>query len=592
MRPSTTQSYPDSRTSAETIAGLWIRAFRDMIADRAADRVEDLFVGHGSWRDLLALTWQLRSAIGHHQIMSLLTDHVCRKLTSVELRTHPASELVDSDDGAQWIQAFFTFTLDGDSAHGMVRLVPCEDEPGWKAWTLVTDLLDLQEPIRETKWSDISNPAFTCAIKGYHNWRDRRRDTKLTDRDPTVLLVGAGQCGLQLGARLDRLGIDAVIVDRALRLGDSWRNRHYNLRTHTASFADSFPYLPFPKTWPISVEKDKLADWCEFYASAMDLDVFTGQELVYAEYNPETQRWLAHVKDQSGGITQLRPKHLVLATGMLSRPRLPHFEGQERFAGEVVHSSQYRDARSYLTKKVVVVGTGASGHDIAQDLYEQGVEDVTMVQRSGTYVMSFERGVPAAYSTTYNGIYDLDISDLIFMSFPLPTQIELNKSASATIAATDQKLLEGLRAAGFQLLENTGLLELAFTPTVTGYYINQGCSELIIDGSISLKQGEVCGFDQNNVLFSDGSTLPADVVVLCTGFHPMRESVRAMLGDKVADAIAEPWVLDYSRGGEHGALWTETGYPQLWLHAGALNDSRIYSRYLALKIKAIESGRI
>lgn len=153
-------------------------------------------------------------------------------------------------------------------------------------------------------------------------------------------------------------------------------------------------YLPFPQNWPQFTPKDKLGDWFEAYASIMELNVWTQTSVASAEYNDATAEWNVIVTRGNGAQRTLRPRHVVWCTGHSGEARVPRFPGQDSFQGTVYHGSQHRDASEsdIRGKKVVVVGTGNSGHDIAQNYYENGA-DVTMLQRSGTYVITADKGV-------------------------------------------------------------------------------------------------------------------------------------------------------------------------------------------------------
>lgn len=153
-------------------------------------------------------------------------------------------------------------------------------------------------------------------------------------------------------------------------------------------------YLPFPQNWPQFTPKDKLGDWFESYANIMELNVWTRTSVTAAEYNDSTQEWTVTVTRGDGSKRTVHPRHVVWCTGHSGEAKVPTFPGQDGFKGTVYHGSKHTDAANLDVKgkKVVVVGTGNSGHDIAQNYYENGA-DVTMLQRSGTYVITADKGV-------------------------------------------------------------------------------------------------------------------------------------------------------------------------------------------------------
>lgn len=153
-------------------------------------------------------------------------------------------------------------------------------------------------------------------------------------------------------------------------------------------------YLPFPKNWPQFTPKDKLADWFEAYAMIMELNVWVHTSIKSADYDDAQKQWTVVVVRGDGSERILRPRHLIWCTGHSGEPLVPSFENQSQFKGTVYHGSQHTDASHYdvAGKKVVVVGTGNSGHDIAQNYCENGAQ-VTMLQRRGTYVITVEKGI-------------------------------------------------------------------------------------------------------------------------------------------------------------------------------------------------------
>ena len=176
-------------------------------------------------------------------------------------------------------------------------------------------------------------------------------------------------------------------------------------------------YLPFPKNWPQFTPKDKLGDWFEAYASIMELNVWLKTTIKSAAYNDSEGQWTVTLTRSDGSERVLHPRHIVWCTGHSGEPKVPTFPGQEKFKGSLYHGSEHHDASQYDVKgkKVVVVGTGNSGHDIAQNFYENGAE-VTMLQRSGTYVITAEKGVFMMHEGLHeeNG-YDLFHSSILLI---------------------------------------------------------------------------------------------------------------------------------------------------------------------------------
>ncbi|TKX18302.1 pyridine nucleotide-disulfide oxidoreductase-like protein 7 [Elsinoe australis] len=355
------------------------------------------------------------------------------------------------------------------------------------------------------------------------NWYERRqKEIEFEDVQPTVVVVGAGQAGLNIGARLQTMNLSCLILDKNERIGDNWRLRYRTLVTHDPVQYTDMAYMPFPTTWPLFTLKDKLADW----------------------------QWSITINTDGDSVRTLKPKHVIFCTGQACEPKIPTFSGQDTFNGTIYHGSQHKDASfSNVTgKKVIVVGTGNSGHDIAQNFHENGAS-VTMLQRRGTYVISAKTGL----FMLHKGLYEehgppTEDADIYGQSLPIPVQFALNVGGTAAIKAAEADQLAGLEKAGFKLdfgEDGSGIYRKYITRG-GGYYIDVGASQLIIDGKIRVVQspGGIAAFEAGGLVLADGRKLEADVVVLATGFDNMRTTLRKKLGDKVADRAKDEWGLN------------------------------------------------
>ena len=155
-----------------------------------------------------------------------------------------------------------------------------------------------------------------------------------------MLIIGGGQGGIALGARLRQLGVPTIIVEKNGRAGDSWRNRYKSLCLHDPVWYDHLPYIDFPKSWPVFSPKDKIGDWLEMYTKVMELNYWTGTTAKHAEWDDANKEWTV-VVDRDGKEITLKPKQLVFATGMSAKPNMPQFKGMDTFKGEQHHSSRH-----------------------------------------------------------------------------------------------------------------------------------------------------------------------------------------------------------------------------------------------------------
>jgi flavin-binding monooxygenase-like protein len=206
-------------------------------------------------------------------------------------------------------------------------------------------------------------------------------------------------------------------------------------------------YLPFPKNWPQFTPKDKLGDWLEAYASVLELNVWTSTSIKSAEYDTEKSEWTAVVIQKNGNEKTLRPRHLIWCTGHAAEPLSTSLPGQGDFKGIVYHGIDHQDASLYVVegKNVVVVGTGNSGHDIAEDFYQNGAK-VTMIQRSGTYVITTTKGIPLLHSGSHNE------HSFVKILYPItsPSSHTIPDHANLFSAPRLSKWILSLRASQFQ----------------------------------------------------------------------------------------------------------------------------------------------
>ncbi|KAJ7676551.1 hypothetical protein DFH06DRAFT_1168458 [Mycena polygramma] len=569
----------------QKVASAWMDSFTTLIAAGDVPGIMVLFIEDSHWRDMLALTWDFRSFHGAPAIQKFLSDRlVSSKLANLRVKEELTSLQRPYPDLA-WISIVFDFETSVGAASGVVRLVPQPNEE-WKAHCMYTNLEDLKGFPEQI--GALRNPA-----PNHGKWASQRqREVAFEHEDPVVLIIGGGHSGLDLAARLKCLGVRTLVVEKNARIGDNWRNRYEALCLHDPVWYDHLPYLPFPPTWPVYAPALKLGNWLEHYAEALELDVWTSATVKSATPT-EAGTWEV-VVSLGTGPTERRftVKHVVFATGLgAGTGKFPEYPGMDVFKGDILHSTQHKRAEDHLGKKVVVVGACTSAHDIAADYCEHGV-DVTMYQRSSTYVLSTKHGWNRIMRPTYwEGGPPVEVADRLTASFPHLMAVGLNQRQAVVIAEDDKEILDGLRKRGFKL--NMGTLDAGFALSAWdrggGYYIDVGTSQLIIDGKIKLKNdAQIAEFTERGLRFEDGSELGADVVIFATGLGDARSGVRRICGDAVGDKCKPIWGLNAE--GEINGAWRDLGVPGLWYMLGNLALCRFHSKHVALQIKAIEEG--
>jgi putative flavoprotein involved in K+ transport len=574
--------------SAETTAQSWLGEFEAALASGEAAHIAALFAGECHWRDILAFTWDLHTTSGAapiaERMVAALARMAPRGLSLATGRTPPRRV---QRAGTEATEAIFTFETSVGPCNGVVRLV---SEGGkTRAWTLMTALDEIrghEDQANGKRWQNVDWKRNF----GGENWLDRRNAARAyAGHDPAVLVVGAAQAGLSVAARLSQLGVDTLVVDREARIGDSWRRRYHALTLHNETRVNHLPYMPFPRSWPVFIPKDMLANWFELYAEAMELNVWTRTELTSGSWDEAAQCWEVVLKREDGTERRMRPRHIIFANGVSTTPVMPDLPGLKAFRGAVRHSGGYGSGLDWKGKRALVLGTGTSGHDVAQDLCVSGAAEVTLVQRRPTLVVSLKEA-QAPYA-----LYDEDIPfedcDLLATSFPFPVYRRAHQRMTAMNRVADKEMLEGLEKRGFRLGFGEGETgwQIMYLKRGGGYYFDAGCSQMIVDGRVGLMQfDDIERFGTEGAIMKDGSVKPADLIVLATGYEGQAASARRLLGDAVGERMGPVWGFDEE--GELQGMWRPTGQKGLWFHAGGLAQCRIFSKVLALQIKARELG--
>ena len=440
------------------------------------------------------------------------------------------------------VTAWITFETGVARGYGLIRL------KGGKIWTLLTSMVALKghearlgsdRPLGARHGSDKHRPTWA-------EERDAEARDLGTMQQPEVLIIGGGQGGIALGARLRQLGVPTIIVEKNARPGDSWRNRYKSLCLHDPVWYDHLPYMLFPPNWPIFAPKDKIGDWLEMYTKVMELNYWTKSTCKHASYDETAREWTV-VVDRDGSKVTLKPKQPVLATGMSAKANMPKFQGMEQFKGEQHHSSRHPGPDAYKGKRAVVIGSNNSAHDISADLWENDV-DVTVVQRSSTMIVKSDTLMDIGMGDLYSerallaGI-TTDMADMISASMPYRIMHKGQTGLTRKMRERDATFYAALMKAGFWLDygDDDSGLSMKYLRRGSGYYIDVGASQLIIDGKIMLAHGNVKEITQDSVVLEDGTVLPADVIVYATGFGSMNGWAADLIGQDVADKVGKYW---------------------------------------------------
>lgn len=591
MMKSTDASAPDQDASRQ-IAIEWLDDFARALASCDKELLGALMAGDTFWRDLLALSWDIRTYTGLQDASSAIAGFaLVRRPRSLKLDIDSVQMFRRRGIGPS-IEGFFDFETDIGICRGHFRLRELEGDSGkWVAWTVFTALEDLKG--HEEKTGN-QRPSVTAPAHGrFGKWMtSAEHSAHFESNEPDTVIIGGAQTGLALAARLGALDVPTLVIDKEPRIGDVWRNRYQSLVLHNQIWANHFPYMPFPASWPIYITKDQLAEWLKIYAEAMSIAVWNSTTLENSHYDEATQRWTLTLRRGDGTTRTVHPRDVVLATGVFGGVRRIELPEAERYSGTLMYAAEYSGGMDVDGKQVLVVGSGSSAHDVSQELNACGAS-VTMLQRGSTCVISLEPGASLPYAIYSENGLPVEQADMLSNSIPYALLLEFHKEMTKRVIEMDRDLIAGLNRAGFATNngEDDGGFLTNFLRRGGGYYINVGTSDLIVSGQIKIKHGTtVAGFDGRSVQFADGTAEEYDLVIIAAGYDNMQESVRAIMGEDVANKVGPVWGMDEQ--GELRAMWKKTGQEGFWIAGGGLQQNRSFSKYLALQLKGRELGMI
>ena len=320
--PQGEESMLDEALDAAVVAVL--DRLNDAMDAKDAAAVAALFEADGYWRDLVAFTWNIRTMQGRDEIAAMLAA----QLPAIRPRGFTITPGEAAEDGGGFQQAWVDFETEAGRGHGHIRI-----REG-TIWTLLTTLKELkgaEEPRGPTRPKGVAHGAF----QDRKSWAETRAEEAASlgfETQPYALIVGGGQGGIALGARLRQLDVPTIVVEKNARAGDSWRKRYKSLCLHDPVWYDHLPYLPFPANWPVFSPKDKIGDWLEMYTRVMELNYWTNTTCESARWDEAKQEWEVRGR-RDGEEIVVRPKQLVLATGMSGKPNVPKFPGQDDLQG-------------------------------------------------------------------------------------------------------------------------------------------------------------------------------------------------------------------------------------------------------------------
>ncbi|KAF2014260.1 FAD/NAD(P)-binding domain-containing protein [Aaosphaeria arxii CBS 175.79] len=542
----------------------------------------DMFLDYGVWRDKLSYTWDYRTFNFKSAIFKAASDLFPRTRTTNFRFLRPDPKVLRPYPDFAQLQLIASFDTELVNASAVINCVLTKE--GWRIYTMHTVAEKL------TQFPEI--PPTDGHMTGAVSW-ETQRAMDIDSANPEILIIGGGQNGLALAARCKALGMNCLIIEKDEAIGDVWKKRYEYLSLHFPHWADDLPYFPYPKHWPTYTPAQKQGLYMEWYSSALELNIWCKSTVAKAEQD-ETGGWTVVVNKEGKETRTLRPKHVVMATSLCGAPSTPVIPGMASYKGGVIrHSTAHDSSREFVGKKVCVVGTSSSGFDTAFDCSRRGI-DVTLLQRSPTYIMSLTHSVPRVignYSPDTDGNRpSLEEQDRLFFATPTGPGEELSRRNAKVLEDLDKSLLEGLNARGLRTWRGqrgTGGATLGQTRN-GGFYFDAGACEHIINGKIKVESGYIEKFTEDKAILSGGRERQFDLIVFATGFSNAIDSIRSTLGEQIASQCGPIWGIDEE--GEFKTAYRETGVSNLWVMVGYLPYTRFHSKLLAMRLKALQEG--
>ena len=311
-----------------------------------------------------------------------------------------------------------------------------------------------------------------------------------------IIIVGAGPAGLAIAGRLRKRGIKFTILDQSDQLASAWHHHYDRLHLHTVKQWSHLPHLPFPDDYPLYVPRQKLVDYFEDYAKQFSIRPVLNTQVMSIK-KADDFRWTILTKDHK----IFSANTVIIATGVNRVPNQPQFAGQENFDGEINHSKSYKNTIPYKGQRVLVVGMGNTGAEIALDLSEHDIETNVSVRGPVNIVPRDLNGRPV----------QITAKKLAKLPFGLGTWLG-TQIRKVYIGDLSKYGIESPKMGPTKQLLETGKTPIVDIGTVAA-----------IKAEKIKVYPEIQNLSGNKVEFKDGRSLEIDSIILATGYKPVIE---------------------------------------------------------------------
>ncbi len=360
-----------------------------------------------------------------------------------------------------------------------------------------------------------------------------------------TIIIGAGPAGLATAARLRKFGLNFEVLEQSDKVANAWHNHYDRLCLHTVKQFSNLPYVPFPKEFPLYVPRLELVQYLEDYAKQFDIKPYFNHK-VTAVNKADNGKWLVETANEASFLAD----NVVIATGTNHTPNVPTWQGQEQYQGEIMHTRFYKNPKPYLGKKVLVIGMGNTGAEIALDLSEHDVDVAISIRNPICITPRDVNGRPAQVTAKQ------------LQKLPKWLAQWIAKQVRNVVIGDLTKY--GVPISKMDPVEQ--LLTTGKTPVV-----DLGTAKHIKEGRIKIF-GEIAHFNPTDIQFKDGKQQDFDVVLLATGYHAEVDKIVEKMDnsldkynlpkEKVGTAYHEGLYFvgydNYKLGGLLGTIFTDS----------------------------------
>eukprot|EP01083_Nonionella_stella_P249215 862018_1 len=395
-----------------------------------------------------------------------------------------------------------------------------------------------------------------------------------------VLIIGGAAAGLSVAACCQKEGLSYLVLEKNEHVSDIWLSRYHRLHLHDIIDNCHLPFLDMPTTFPLFPSRREFAQYLEGYKTTLNLQVQTSsivQSAQRSDQNDKDSEWILRVRhSQHNQIKSYQCKHLVMACGIYGDPNLIDINGSDTFTGLIVHSSRYTNATDLglTNKRVLVVGWGNSGADIALDLVEHGAKPTLLIRSGQVCVpqrlmsalesLSHARITMALLTVPFGWMVLIPGAALVDIVLQLLCRIYYGDLSQYGVKVHSKGVFARLLGDGIPPLTDVGTIAA------------------IKDGSIAVMNSEIEECNGDMIQFVNGNEEAFDAIVLATGYHMfslhrhwLNENDLKLIGSGKKALGAHKLLL----GGNFDAL------PTLWTCCGNLVMIKSASQRLVAAIK-------